>query len=74
MIRIQFNNQKSFKDVSFTLLSDTSVFISGEKIKPNKTGFKAYRLNGDLLGDYSDYTKCTETEDGLILEKEKDNE
>lgn len=71
MIRIKFNNQKSFKDVSFKLLSDTSILISTEKeLEENYSGFKAHRLNGDLLGDYSDFIKCKKTENGLVLEKE----
>lgn len=70
MIRIQFNNQKSMQNVEFMLLSETSVKMSGKKLKKNTSGFKAYRLNGDLLGDYSDFTKCTNAEDGFVFDKE----
>ena len=71
MIRIQFNNQKCFMDVSFKLLSDTSILISSEKeMRENNSGFKAYRLNGNMLGDYSDYKKCKKTKQGLVFEKE----
>lgn len=70
MIRVQFNNQKSTQNVEFKMLSETSVKLSGKKMKKNTSGFKAFRLNGDLLGDYSDFTKCTESTDGFVFEKQ----
>lgn len=70
MIRIQFQNKKSFYDAEFTMINENTVKLTGNKLKINNSGFKAYRLNGDFLGDYSEYTKCMETEDGFIFEKE----
>lgn len=71
MIRVQFNNKKSMQEVDFDMLSETSVKMSGRKLKANTSGFKVFRRNGDLLGDYSDYTKCTKTQDdAYIFEKE----
>lgn len=70
MIRVQFQNKKSFYDVEFDTVSDDVVKLSGEKLKRNKSGFNAFRLNGDFLGDYTDYTKCTKAEDGFLFEKE----
>ena len=52
------------------MINENTVKLTGNKLKVNNSGFKAYRLNGDFLGDYSEYTKCMETEDGLIFEKE----
>lgn len=68
MLRVQFNNQKSFKTVEFSTLGE-KVKLTGKNLKPNESGFKVYRLNGDLLGDYSDYKKCEAVEDGLVLER-----
>lgn len=66
MIRIQFNNSKSMLTANFTLISDDVVQLAGEKIKPNKSGFKAYRLNGIFLGDYSDFTEIIKEEEGCV--------
>ena len=74
MIRVQFKNKKAFYDVEFTLISDVAVKLSGSKLKKNTSGFNAYRLNGDMLGDYSDYKKCTEVKDGFIFEKNRKDE
>ena len=70
MLRVQFNNQKSFRDVEFNRISDTSVKLIGRKLSENTSGFKVYRLNGDFLGDYSEYTKCTKADDGFVFEKQ----
>ena len=72
MIRVQFNNQASFKDVDFSFLSDSSVRLEGKKLKSNNSGFKAYRLNGSFLGDYSDYTNCEPSGNGFIFTKDAD--
>lgn len=55
MIRIKFNNQKSTKNVEFDMPDENTVKLTGDKLKPNTSGFIAYRLNGDVLGDYSDF-------------------
>lgn len=70
MIRVQFNDKKSMQNVEFKMISDSSVKLSGKKLKENTSGFKAYRLNGDMLGDYSDFTKCTEDGEGFIFTKD----
>ena len=72
MIRIQFNNQASFNDVNFSRLSDSAVFLEGKKVESNNSGFKAYRLNGSFLGDYSDFTKCEPSGNGFIFTKDAD--
>ena len=69
MLRVQFNNQKSMQNVDFSMLSETSVKLTGEKLKLNTSGFSMYRLNGGFLGDYASCTQCTKTDDGYILEK-----
>lgn len=70
MIRIQFNGSLSMKQADFRMIDSNTVELKGEKIKPETTGFKAYRLNGEFLGDYSDYTKIVgETENGFLFGK-----
>ena len=71
MIRIQFTNSKSFYDVEFSLEGNT-VRLEGKKFPKKMKGFKAYRLNGDLLGDYSDHTNFEPTEGGFIFTKDTD--
>lgn len=66
MIRIQFNNSKSMLTAEFTMISKDIVQLEGKKIKANRSGFKAYRLNGKLLGDYSDYTEIIKEEEGCV--------
>lgn len=57
MIRVQFNDKKSMQQVNFKSISSTVVQLTGTNVPEDTSGFKAYRLNGDLLGDYSDFTK-----------------
>lgn len=70
MIRVQFNNQQAFRNVDFIQLSETSVFLEGKRLEANSSGFKAYRLNGSFLGDYSAYTLCEPSENGYIFTKD----
>lgn len=73
MIRVKFNNKPTYYDVSFELLSESKVKLTGDKLKENESGFKTYRLSGDELGDYSDYTVCKKENDALIFEKERED-
>lgn len=73
MIRVKFNNKPTYYDVSFELLSESKIKLTGDKLKENESGFKTYRLNGDELGDYSDYTVCKKENDALIFEKERED-
>lgn len=56
MLRVQFNDSLSMQAVDFKTISDSVVQLTGEKVPENTSGFKVYRLNGEFLGDYSDYT------------------
>lgn len=70
MIRVQFNNLKSMHQAEFKTISPSVVQLTGKKIPKNTNGFKVYRLNGDLLGDYSEYTEIIkEVEQGLQFGK-----
>lgn len=69
MIRVKFKNKPIYYDVNFEITTD-KVRLTGDKLKKNTSGFSAYRLNGDLLGDYSDFTKCTqEAPDIFVFER-----
>ena len=70
MIRVQFNNSKSMYSVDFKIISPSVVQLTGKKVPRDENGFVAYRLNGDFLGDYSEYTKIVkEVKDGFQFGK-----
>jgi len=70
MIRVQFNGSPARKEAEFRMVDSSTVELKGDKIKPETTGFKTYRLNGEFLGDYSDYTKIVgEVENGFLFGK-----
>ena len=60
MLRVQFNNSKSMYQADFKTISPSVVQLTGKKIPKNTSGFKVHRLNGDFLGDYSEYTEIVE--------------
>ena len=68
MIRVQFNGMKTKSAVTFKAVTANRVKLLG-KYKPKDTGFQLYRLNGDLLGDYSDFTEYSECEGGYIFKR-----
>lgn len=66
MIRVQFNGSNSMYSVNFKTISPSIVQLTGEGIPKSTKGFKAYRLNGVFLGDYSEYAEIVaEVENGL---------
>ena len=66
MIRVQFNDKNTMQQVEFKTISQTVVQLTGKKVLRDNSGFKAYRMNGDFLGDYSAYTEIVkEVEGGL---------
>lgn len=70
MLRVQFNNDKRMYTADFKNISPSIVQLTGKNIPRNTTGFKVHRLNGDFLGDYSDYTEIVkEVENGLQFGK-----
>lgn len=70
MLRVQFNSSKSMYQAEFKRISPNAVQLTGKEIPRNTSGFKVFRLNGDFLGDYSDYTEITaEVENGLQFGK-----
>lgn len=70
MVRVQFNGSLSMKQADFRMVDENTVELVGEKIKPETTGFKTFRLNGEFLGDYSKYTKIVaEVKNGYHFSK-----
>lgn len=70
MIRVQFNGSPARKEAEFRMVDSSTVELKGDKIKPETTGFKTYRLNGEFLGDYSEYTEITaEVKNGYHFSK-----
>lgn len=53
MIKIKYNNQENFEEVTFSKIGN---IVSLKGTKENNSGFKTYRLSGEQLGDFSDYT------------------
>lgn len=70
MIRVQFNDKDSRYDAEFKTISKDVIQLTGDKIPKNTSGFKAYRKNGNLLGDYSEYTEVVaEVKNGFQYKK-----
>ena len=54
MIKIKYNNQKSFEEVSF---SRNNNVVTMTPTTPNTNGFTTWRMDGKTqLGDFSDFT------------------
>ena len=54
MIKIKYNNQKSFEEVNFS--RDNKV-VTITPTTPNTSGFTTWRMDGKTqLGDFSDFT------------------
>ena len=53
MIKIKYNNQENFEEVTF---SKTGNIVSLKGATENNSGFKTYRMSGEQLGDFSEYT------------------
>ena len=53
MIKIKYNNSDIFEEVTF---SKTGNIVSLKGASENNSGFKTYRMSGEQLGDFSDFT------------------
>lgn len=53
MIKIKYNNQEYFEEVTFSKIGN---IVSLKGAEENNSGFKTYRMSGEQLGDFSDYT------------------
>lgn len=64
MIKIKYNNQKSFEEVSFH--RDNNV-VTMTPTTPNTSGFTTWRLDGRTqLGDFSDFTTIYRLDDDSV--------
>ena len=53
MIKIKYNNSKIYEEVTFSKIGN---IVSLKGTKENNSGFTTYRMSGEQLGDFSDYT------------------
>ena len=54
MIKIKYNNKKSFEEVSFSRNNNA---VTVTPTTPNTSGFTTWRMDGETrLGDFSDFT------------------
>lgn len=70
MIKIKYNNQETFEEVSFSKLSENLVALKGTT--KNTSGFSTYRLSGEQLGDFSDFTTVYKIEDDTVYYSNND--
>lgn len=54
MIKIKFNNEEEFKEVTFSKAGNTVTLA--EITDENTSGFLTFRMNEDQLGDFSNFT------------------
>ena len=63
MIKIKYNNQENFEEVTFSKIGN---IVSLKGTSENNSGFKTYRMSGEPLGDFSDYTTTYRMLDGEV--------
>lgn len=69
MVRVVFNDSSKIHKCEFNLEGQDVILLG--KIEKNTSGFKVFRSNGDIIGDYSDYRNVKEVnEKYIILSKE----
>lgn len=74
MIRIKYNNKNSFEEVTFYRNGN---IVTMTPTTPNTSGFTTYKLSGEQLGDFSDFTtiykvdgeSVTYSNDGSVYEE-----
>ena len=74
MIKIRYNNKDTFEQVSF---SRNGNLVTISPTTQNVSGFTTYRMSGEQLGDFSDFTtvynvdgdSVTYSNDGSIYEE-----
>lgn len=63
MIKIKYNNKNVFEEVTFSKINN---IVTLKGATENNSGFKTYRMSGDQLGDFSDYTTIYRVLDGEV--------
>lgn len=64
MIKIKYNNQENFEEVTFCRIGN---LVRITPTKPNLSGFTTYTLDGRKLGDFSDYTTVFIVKDNSVI-------
>lgn len=65
MIKIKFNSNKILKEVEFSKYGNV-VTLKGIA-EENTSGFCTYRLSGEQLGDFSDFTTIYDKGDDYVM-------
>ena len=66
MIKVVFNGSKKVYGVTFGVQGEHVCTLIGDKLPQSKKGFKTFRMSGEPLGDWSDYTTVYRVlEDGV---------
>ena len=64
MIKIKYNNSNIFEEVAFSKIGN---IVSLKGATENNSGFKTYRLSGEQLGDFSDFTTIYDKDEDFIV-------
>lgn len=65
MIKIKFNNKETFEEVEFSRTEHTVTLK--DITEENTSGLCTYRLSGEQLGDFSDFTTIYDKGDDYIV-------
>lgn len=65
MIKIKYNNENIFHEVKFSRNNNTVTLRGITEINTN--GFKTYRLTGQQLGDFSEFTTVYKVEGNSVI-------
>ena len=71
MIKIKFNNENIFYEVEFSRTENT-VTLKGIT-KQNSSGFTTYRMSGEQLGDFSEFTTVYKFDDNSVTYSNDDS-
>ena len=63
MIKIKYNNSTNFEEVTFSKIGN---IVSLKGATENNSGFTTYRMSGEQLGDFSDFTTTYRLLDGEV--------
>lgn len=65
MIKIKFNDKENFEEVKFS--RDENIITLKGITEENNSGFKTYRMSGEQLGDFSDFTTIYDKGEDYII-------
>lgn len=64
MILIKFNNNETMHEISFSRTDHTATLTGFSEV--NTSGFKTFRISGEQLGDFSDFTTVYEKGEDFV--------